>query len=920
MADVFRVEPRMFLRFRVVRSFEPAAFYLSHIHQVRPMGSCFTRLEEHEWEWDARSATGWREVEYAPQFRFILAEAEPRVRISVQRLPVGEQDTCFSFAVVSSRGLRVAKCSSTCADSVKVVVPLPRTFCRTKAEAEACLEAGVVYTIVVPTYDATGRGRFKIEFCNADTGAPLAVRLTPLGRKTIDQQIQEDAATSAVAVASREHERKLGVLELMRSAALATPPASQSRIDYLDYIDVVREVERRRAEVRARGPGARYEDTWSNTPGALGHWECRGQKPVWRWMNECAPHPAIVVNGFVAAALKQGELGDCSVISSLVHLVRLLAECPWAIDRILVTTDYNPEGVYCVRLWEGTFRTPRGTGIAARSTPWKIERPSGWTWYFLDAQLPTQPDAYWTPGSNNLWSGSPDAAQCKYALPAGVKSSVGMHEFWPCFFEKVLACRAGSYAHIAGEEFGSRDVCGSSPLLLFLPRAMPCITLDVTRTAKLASVESVTMWRSGPRSEALTRPEFDSGSNLSRAKPVLRAAEFVGAAAAPPIQRSALLEALSPANRSSATPEFQVQLRNHAEYTSDRDAALPTRSQWEAIRLFAERGWPMIIGARKFRVGEARHGPKSNADQHGIVLNHSYTVMRVQDRANSFWSLEVRNPHGTGDVRASENDGIFVIEFPSAVWESFERMTVTPLAPLANDGGTWHAARASAVIPLTAVTTDPLEQRLASTQFFISPRTASSGWVCLCVMPDDLWSDCREYEVCVWSSVYKGGGPLRALTVDDYSTYTTTTYPGKGGPPVRVTTPARAETVRGIAGNGKTSCWVWLDSTHGAGTLHVSVSIGGQHAAALRGRGYTLTAWAEVDFDLHAAEPGQPMRPAVPKLSDVVPAGPHDARLRQLPPVPQLSITHLRGRGRAGGQPAAVVVVQDNPMRRAGVQ
>lgn len=332
------------------------------------------------------------------------------------------------------------------------------------------------------------------------------------------------------------------------------------------------------------------------------------------------------------------------------------------------------------------------------------------------------------------------------------------------------------------------------------------------------------------------------------------------------------------------------------------------------MRLFAERGWPMIVGARKFREGETRHGPKSNSDQHGIVLNHSYTMWlsHLLDRL-----VTVRNPHGPGDSRAGENDGTFSIPFPSAVWESFERVTVTPLAPLANDGATWHAARTNG-LRAAVVSRDPLEQRLASTQFFISPRTAISGWVCVCVMPDDLWSDCRDVEVCVWSSLYKGGGQLRALTVDDFCTYTSTTYPRVGGLPVRVSTPARAKPVRGVAANGKTSCWVWLDSTPGAGTLHISVSFDGQHAAALRGRGFTLAAWAEVDFDILVAEPGQPMRPPVPKLSDVVPAGLHDARLEQLPPVPQLA--HLQGHGRAGRQPAAAVVLQDNPMRRAGVQ
>ena len=237
-------------------------------------------------EWNVETATGYRDVAQAPQFRFRLAETEPHARIVVQRLPITDQDTSFSFAVACSRGLRVSDGAGflqasydpdpdTRCDEIKIVVPYEHTFSRTKAEAVLKLDAGTVYTIVVPTFDKTGRGAFQVDICHALTGVPLrlADRLTPIGPKTFEQQRQEDAAAVAAASASRERERKRRTLEQMRSHANNTPAGSRSRADFLDFIDAVNEVERRRAAVRARGPGESYADGWSGTSRAIGAWD-----------------------------------------------------------------------------------------------------------------------------------------------------------------------------------------------------------------------------------------------------------------------------------------------------------------------------------------------------------------------------------------------------------------------------------------------------------------------------------------------------------------------------------------------------------------------------------------------------------------------------------------------------------------------
>lgn len=115
----------------------------------RPKWTPHSRYSE-KGERGALSATGGGS---ATQFSFSVLDSEPRARIRVQTLPTSEQVTRFSIAFV------------------------------------ACLEAGVVYTIVLPTSDLTRRGWFKIDLCNANTGAPLelVVHISALGRKATDE-------------------------------------------------------------------------------------------------------------------------------------------------------------------------------------------------------------------------------------------------------------------------------------------------------------------------------------------------------------------------------------------------------------------------------------------------------------------------------------------------------------------------------------------------------------------------------------------------------------------------------------------------------------------------------------------------------------------------------------------------------------
>lgn len=764
-------------------------------------------------EWDAATATGYRDVALAPQFCFRSAETEPHARIVVQRLPITDQGTGFSFAVACSRGLRVtdgegcmraspedpdARC-----DEVKIVAPFGREFSRTKAEAVLKLDAGIVYTIVVPTFDTTGRGAFQVDVSHATTGVPLrlAGRLTPIGPKTFEQQRREDASAVAAASASRERERKRRTLELMRAHANNTPAGSRSRADFVDYIDAVNEVERRRAAVRARGPGEGYADGWSGASGAIGAWNTR-QPAVWRRLHECAPHPAIVVDGFRAAALQQGELDNCTVISSLVHLVRLLGECPWTLDRILVTTEYNPEDVYCVRLWEGTVRAPRGGGVR-QETPWRVERTNGYVWYFLDARIPTRPDCHWKPTSDVCWSGGPTVAEGKFAVPLGV-SSATRHEFWSCLLEKALACRQGSYAAIQGGVFGDSDEFGCMPLLRFLPQALPCLVVDVSRGAKLDEVRSATLGRTGPLPRLQPAPMPAAGVQNRRQWPLSQVE----------------LDALAGAQR-------------------------------DALMCCAERGWVIVMGARKFEAGEVRF-PK-DADQHGIVRDHSYTAWVEGGR------FKARNPHGRGDPKAGgDGDGVFWLEHPVDVWQSFSKATVTPLAPLANDGGSWHMARAPGTFH-EAVARRGHEHLLDATQFFVSPRPGGgNGWVLMSVMPDDAWV--AAHAVGIYPSIYSGAD-LRPLTEADFCFSRV--------PPI----PARATRLTGVEGRGMAHRWVWLDTA--AGTIHISVCAPGvevEGQAALRGSGYTFTVWSELDFDLRIAQPGKPVGEPVPKQSDPVAA------------------------------------------------
>ena len=94
-------------------------------------------------------------------------------------------------------------------------------------------------------------------------------------------------------------------------------------------------------------------------------------------------------------------------------------------------------------------------------------------------------------------------------------------------------------------------------------------------------------------------------------------------------------------------------------------------------------------------------------------------------------------------------------------------------------------------------------------------------------------------------------------------------------------------------------------------SFNVSVEASASHVPGRSGRGYTITVWAEADFDLRVAHPSQPMGRPVAKLSDPLEAS---TAPELLPPVPMPSVEWYVPE--VSTNPAVTTI--DNPIRFAG--
>lgn len=435
-------------------------------------------------EWNAETATGYRTVARAPQFRLRVATSA-RARITVKTLPLGVfTQTSFALAVASAKGFRVTD-YKTCAYAFG-------TFSNSDAVVEMDLSADVPYTLIAATYDTTGRGKFQVDVVDATSGLPLTLSepLCLLGPLTLEQSVAADAASKSKAGAHVEREARKQALLAMRAAAAASPPGSAARESWRDFCAASEEVERLRAEVRARGPAARFADGWSG-PRAIGAGWTGGNAAVWRDIRECAPNPVVIEDGFSLADVQQGELGNCYFIACLANLVLDNNDSQRVLHSVFVTAETNPEGVFCVRLWSD----------------------DRWVWYFLDATLPTYAGSHKTSNSDKCWAGAPNASEGKYALPVSVRS-LAMNEFWPCLLEKAWARAHGSYAAIEANRVGEADIFSSFPLMRFLPHSIPCPPL---RLADAPDMQWATLERYAARKWPMTISAKPMASSNSRA-------------------------------------------------------------------------------------------------------------------------------------------------------------------------------------------------------------------------------------------------------------------------------------------------------------------------------------------------------------------------------------------------------------------
>lgn len=113
------------------------------------------------------------------------------------------------------------------------------------------------------------------------------------------------------------------------------------------------------------------------------------------------------------------------------------------INRVLITKDYNEEGVYAVRFFKGE-----------------------WTTVYVDDRFPASTNVYIRNGKGP-YRGRPDPAQGKYAVPKFV-SSATRDELWMMILEKAYAKLFGSYGAIDGGlvHFALADFTGGEPDML----------------------------------------------------------------------------------------------------------------------------------------------------------------------------------------------------------------------------------------------------------------------------------------------------------------------------------------------------------------------------------------------------------------------------------------------------------------------
>lgn len=149
----------------------------------------------------------------------------------------------------------------------------------------------------------------------------------------------------------------------------------------------------------------------------------------------------VVHEGYNPNDLAQGMLGDCWLLSAF----SVLASRPEYLDQVLCTREYNPAGVYGVRLWKG----------------------GQWREVVLDDQLPVYTDRYITAETGDgPFSGVPDKTKGRVAIPAFVGPKVhgpgACLEIWPMLLEKAWARYYGSYAALDGG-LVNEGLCGLVP-------------------------------------------------------------------------------------------------------------------------------------------------------------------------------------------------------------------------------------------------------------------------------------------------------------------------------------------------------------------------------------------------------------------------------------------------------------------------
>jgi hypothetical protein len=329
-------------------------------------------------------------------------------------------------------------------------------FCNTGGSVELDVKKGGTYTLVVATY-AKDLGAFReldytVSLTNASTGTPLGCAVTPVGAQTL-------AGREGAASVEKERARRAAALASMRAAAEASPPGSPQRLHWEDFQAAAAAVEAKRAECRRAG--ARFNDGWSGTAGAVGAGWKEGAEAVWADMGELCEAPEVVEGGFSLEDVQQGSLGNCYFMACLANLADGAGS--ELLDAVFVTAEPNPENVYCVRLWVD--------GV--------------WRWFFMDSRFLCSRGVYREAnddgagnegGRPTCWSGEPDPANGRYRHLVSVRSKTPT-EMWPSFLEKAWAMLHGSYADTEGDRVDKAPCCAvmspSFPLNFFVPHSLP---------------------------------------------------------------------------------------------------------------------------------------------------------------------------------------------------------------------------------------------------------------------------------------------------------------------------------------------------------------------------------------------------------------------------------------------------------------